>query len=361
MTDDNRSQVAVSPERPRALTFEDVFRRYDESMTAVRDFFSHLRPLVSEMEKAPREREVIVEVQRRPTEKDLKELKDFLATIDMKPGVVELPGKVIRIVVYPYPPGIHRELLNRSILMCLVSHFEVLVSDLAHLYYRLIPEATSSADKVLSVNELKGFKSIDDALQFVISRRVDDLVRGSIDDWHKFFNARMNIELDGLVSHVAQWREFFQRRHIMVHAGGRVTERYVASVDWDRLGDAPPPVGKKLDLDDDYIARAINAFEVSGLLLSQEVWKKYAPDETRLRLDRLTGGRRGAVYSKLLSRNWYVAEHLANWGARDSDAPEDVMLICKFNRWLCIKRQGRWEEVRKEVQAFDTAAKHPKY
>ena len=337
-------------------------------MTAIREFFSQLMPFVGELEK-DKEKEIIirVEMKQKPRKEDLEELSNLLRNLtktETKQSVVKLPGKVIKTVLYPYPPGIHRELLNRSILMCLVSYFEVLVSDLAHLYYRLFPDALpgEEKDKVLSINELRQFSSVDDALQFVVSRRVEKMLRDGIDEWHKFFSSRMNIDLDELVPDVAQWKEFFLRRHIMVHAGGRATEHYLDSVDWDRLGPtyARPSVGDKLDIDDSYLERAVDAFEVAGLLLCQEAWKKLAPNETEVRLGQFMG-LCDAVYRRLRSPNWYVAERLAEWGTQDSDAPEDRMLVCKFNTWLCIKRQGRWEEVAKEVEAFDTSAKHPQF
>jgi hypothetical protein len=37
------------------------------------------------------------------------------------------------------------------------------------------------------------------------------------------------------------------------------------------------------------------------------------------------------------------------------------MLVCKFNRWLCAKRQGHWEDVKKEVTRFDCSAKNHRY
>jgi hypothetical protein len=121
-----------------------------------------------------------------------------------------------------------------------------------------------------------------------------------------------------------------------------------------------PSLGDKLDIDDAYLENAINTFEVSGLLLCQEVWKKLVPKDSEARY----GGLRGlgdAVYRRLLSRHWYVAEKLATWGEKDGETSEDYMLICKFNRWLCMKRQGRWTEIEDEVKAFDCSAKHRRF
>lgn len=373
--------ATVESESQEASLFRPVFVQYGASMTAIREFFSQLAPFVSEIEEGrwksieEQTRTIMQGFMERATKQDSEELTDVLKVIvdrisgvkSSRPKRITASGTVTKVVweigrmmMHTYSPGMHQELLNRSILMSLVSYFEVLVSDLAHLYYRLVPDATSADEKALSVNDLRQFKSIDDALQSVVSRRVDNLLREGADEWHRFFKTRMKIDLDQLVPSASEWREFFQRRHIIVHACGRVTERYLASVDWDSLERAQPTIGTALPLDGSYLARAIDAFEIAGLLLCQEIWRKLAPQELQVRLNSSTG-LCDAVYRRLKSGNWCVAEHLASWGLRDGYASEDVVLICRFNTWLCMKRQGRWEEAVEEVEAFDCAAKHPKY
>jgi len=246
--------------------------------------------------------------------------------------------------------------------MSLVSYFEVLVADLAHAFYRIAPDAISTADKVLSVNELKQFSSIDEALRSIVSDRIDKLLRSSVSDWQEFFQSRMKINMKLIVPEWAQWNEYFQRRHIVVHAGSHVTQLYLSKLDWKALTPhmTKPSLGNKLDIDDAYLEHAIDAFEIAGLLLCQEVWKKLVPGDDNTRYSSLAGFR-DAVYQRLLSRHWYVAEKLATWGEKDGEASEDDMLMCKFNRWLCIKRQGRWTEVEGEVKAFDCAPKHRRF
>ncbi len=387
-----RSRTELSTQEAEAIKkqqspseFRRVFLQYNESIRAIRDFFSELSPYISEMEKGIlKSRTEVVKEKAKSLRQDFdqsatleeqEELNQAFENISKELQKSNLPIKLLQELRSPLvarlmadlfnlvrhvvtPLLIRQELLNRGILMCLVSYFEVLISDLVHLYYGLVPDATSTNDKVLSVNELREFSSIDDAFQFVVARRVDDLLRGPLSDWHDFFKTRMKIDLNGLVPNVAEWNEFFQRRHIMVHAGGRVTKRYLTNVDWDELvvRITRPEIGEQLGIDDSYLERAISSFEIAGLLLCQECWKKYAIQEHDIRMSGIDG-LTDAVYQRLLSGNWYVAEHLADWGSKDSDAAERSILICLFNKWLCIKRQGRWAEVADEVEAFDTSAK----
>lgn len=367
-----------------------AFTQYADSIEALREFFSRLSPLVSEMEEGIlKEREASIErivknFGQRASQEEIEQLGELISGLlerfearaakkgskvrkakeiqTESPLVGHYAIKLLKHIFYDTPSGIHRELLNRSILMSSVSYFEVLVADLAHAFYRIAPDAISTDDKVLSANELKQFSSINEALRSIISDRVDKLLRGSVNDWQEFFQSRMKSDMRLLTPDWAQWSEYFQRRHIMVHAGGHVTERYLSNIDWEKLQPhiTRPSIGDKLDIDDAYLGDAINAFEVTGLLLCQEIWRKLVPEDGEGRHSFLRG-LIGAVYRRLLSRHWYVAERLATWGERDNEASEDSMLICKFNRWLCIKRQGRWAEVEEEVKAFDCSAKNRRF
>jgi len=367
-------------------TFERTFTQYRDSIAALREFFSRLSPFVTKLKKGIKKekkahiKEIFKDFGQRASKAEIEELENFLETLTGKttkkgkavrefkasditsPLVKEFVIKMVRAIFYDTPSDIHRELLNRSILMSLVSYFEVLVADLAHAFYRIAPDAISTADKVLSVNELKQFSSIDEALRSIVSDRIDKLLRSSVSDWQEFFQSRMKINMKLIVPEWAQWNEYFQRRHIVVHAGSHVTQLYLSKLDWKALTPymPKPSLGDKLDIDDAYLEHAINTFEIAGLLLCQEVWRKLIPGDSEARYSGLTG-LGDAVYHRLLSRHWDVAEKLASWGEQDNEASEDWMLICKFNRWLCIKRQERWGEAEEEVEAFDCSAKHRRF
>lgn len=385
--EDNSNQEA---EREIGLkesrNFKNVFKRYTDSITALREFFSRLSPFVTKLEKGIRREQkasinkIAQDFGKHASKKELDELMSFLESLRGKsakknkkvgtpknlkitsPLAQESAINLLRTIFFSTPSAIHRELLNRSILMSLVSYFEVLVADLAHAFYRIAPDAISTDNKVLSVNELKQFNTIDEALRSIVSDRIDKLLRGSVRDWRDFFQSHMNIDMELLTPDWARWNECFQRRHVMVHAGGRASETYLSHVDWEAIAPymTKPNVGNKLDVETDYLKDAINTFEITGILLCQEVWRKLVPGDEETRYSAFTGIE-NAIYESLLSHHWYVAEKLAAWGEKDGEASEDSVLMCKFNRWLCIKREERWAEVEEEVKAFDCSAKHRRF
>jgi hypothetical protein len=252
----------------------------------------------------------------------------------------------------------HHELLNESVVMSLVGYFEVLIADLMGAFYRLTPDAVTTDDKVLSIRELRSFNSINEALELVISRRVDDALRGGLYDWNKFFSRNFKIELQELVWDWPSWCEVFQRRHIIVHNAGVADRRYLSQIDWDAVTQhlTKPKEGHQIDVGDEYVAYTLDLFEIAGEALVQGCWRKIEPaDDNRLL------HLHSVIYEALETKRWLVTEHLAAWGIQDETANESMHLVFIFNRWLAIKRQTRWSEVVDEVRKFDCSAKHPRF
>jgi hypothetical protein len=253
----------------------------------------------------------------------------------------------------------HRELLYRGIVTGLVGQFEVLIAELAHAFYRRAPDAVGADEKLLSVNDLKRFGSIDDALDFVVSNRVEDLLRGSVHDWQKFFSTRLKIDLS---QHAPDWERFvesIQRRHVIVHAGGRITRRYLENV-------APAVVqayfadaslGTRISLDADYISACVRSFEITGLLLGYHCWSKLHDEELSLMEEDLNEN----IYALLCAKEWKTVRALALWASHVAGLSSQFRIACQMNYWQASKHLGLWNEVRRDVENFDCSALRPVY
>jgi hypothetical protein len=378
-----RKKKAERPEPPSA--FGGIFARYRSSIAALREFFIQLHPIVTEFDAERTEAEnkeaqqLVESFAREASKEDTAELGKFIDLLQRdlrkprKPGGPEKPLEItgraaqllLRLVHFSMRHQrslTHYELLNRGILSCLVGSFEVLLSNLAHEHYRLHPGAVGNDEKGLRVNELRTFTSLDEAVEVLISRRVDELLRGDVSDWTRFFRRLRTANLPALVPSWAQWCEIYQRRHLIIHADGVVDRHYLDKVNWANVAwpKDKPTVGTRLPVEADYVALALDLFEAGGILLCQSVWKKLVADETPSRLSP-TGGLIDAVYDQVLNGRWRVAEYVADWARNDESGNEEGRLIFAFNRWLAIKRQGRWSEIAEEIERFDCSAKNPRF
>jgi hypothetical protein len=287
--------------------------------------------------------------------KQLKEIADDLGSLKLLESMNHLTHAMSQLT----PAERHRELLYRSVLTGLVGQFEVLISDLAHAFFLRSPNALGTEEKVLSINELKNFESISDAFDFVIANRVDDLLRGSVSEWQKFFFTRMKIDMAVIAPDWQRFVEFFQRRHLIVHTGGLISRRYLANVSDPLLSEYfdNAAIGTQATLSASYSKMFTEHFEISGLLLAYHTWLKLYPSEQQL-IDQFLMQH---VYSLMQSGRWGTVRALASWATTLPDIETSSRIVHQVNYWLASKELGSWKEIQIEVERFDCSALQPVY
>jgi len=148
--------------------------------------------------------------------------------------------------------------------------------------------------------------------------------------------------------------EVYQRRNLLIHNGGRVNSIYLAKV--------TPELRENISRDQllgvkpKYLNRTLDLFELNFLLIAAELWKKLEPKDEE-RADTLTG----IAYSHLLKERWQIAEGLSYFQMGDKQTSEKSQMYGQLNYWQSVKWQGRFEDVRKEVEQADFSAKDPLY
>ena len=201
--------------------------------------------------------------------------------------------------------------------------------------------------KELSLEDLTKFEVIDDATTALIEKRTNELMRRGLDGWADWHRDETSVRFDEIALDWSATREVFERRHLAVHHGGRVSPQYQR-----RLGSASPPVGSVLELNEDYVQDSLERIEVLGGLLIGAVWAQLLPDDHRA-AGSLIDGR---VYSLMERGRWSHARHVAHVAQERLQLAEDARYRLRFNELLCLKRSEGAEAVRVLAEAIDTSA-----
>ena len=253
-------------------------------------------------------------------------------------------------------PGAQLERLYRSVIVGLVGQFEILIADVAHQYFRRAPGALNADEKILSLSDVQQFGSMDVALDYLVDRQIDKLLARSADDWAKFFEQRMKMQLRAMAWDWETFKEVIQRRHIIVHADGRISRRYLKNVSPALVEEyfEEGKIGQATRLDREYVEKALDHFEILGTLLCWTAW---------LKLDRAKESRHHLeqtllewVYDRLRQGRWKMALAMAREGESNDKLGHATRLVCRLNGWLCLKRLGRFDEVRKSAEECDDSA-----
>jgi hypothetical protein len=348
--------------------FAEAYEQYFESLTSLRAFASELNPAVQD--SARKANSLVAEATTTLIKSwgfsSLEEFRNSEAAQERMRAATNQDPKAVRaaIVIFSrlmkratsYFP--HEQIMLGGVLMSLIGAFEVLLSDILHLYYQCYPNALESEEKNYSLKDIRSFKSLDDFSDHVIENKIDAFLRGSLADWVKFFQLR---KID-MVKFVPSWESFaecFQRRHIVVHNGGRVSRQYLERVgqDWIEQHKEEAKLGATLLVSNEYLSQAFTFFELVGALLSQECWKRFARDERDERGSAFCSHQ----YECLVDERWIISEALGSWAVVEGEMNASHTLVARINRWLSIKRQDRWSEIEAEVMAFDRGVLDPRY
>lgn len=255
---------------------------------------------------------------------------------------LEIAGQI---VVGIFRFFLHRprvDLLQRSILIAAVSAFEVHVGQIAAAFYRSHPRAMTSGDRGdFTVAEVLDAASQEELIETLVDHRVEGLVRLPFGGWMKWFKAR-GIDAEALADDLAATREVIERRHVLVHHGGRASRRYVTGVE------ANVELGHELLTDSAYVARAIDRLVVLGLALSTAFRMTHLPQTPVV-----TGGPNVKIYEHLVRRARWESVVAASRIVREliSEPTEDA--TARVNEWLGLKRLHGIESVRAPIQAWD--------
>jgi hypothetical protein len=173
----------------------------------------------------------------------------------------------------------HNILLYNSSLISLISFVEWFLSEVLHAYFDLYPEVAGISDMSISFKELKTLGSVQDSLIFLVDSKVEDILRGSFEDWLKFFKEKAKLSMSYMEPCKSMLSEVFQRRNVLVHNGGIINSIYMSKVpDELRKGLS---IGDPIHINRDYLEISINLFEKCFLILAAELWKNLEPNNIK--------------------------------------------------------------------------------
>lgn len=354
-----------SPEQRQDHRFGQICSDFVEYLESVSDLLDELAPHVEHLDNRARSVETILASSGHTLSTDDH---DEIAAFFNEHLFVEEPIAISALIgiLYtsyydkPWGPGLvyllHKQvtykpkltILNNSQITMIISGLESVLGELTTHYFRVAPQALEAGrerEKEFSLGDLKKLGSIEDAVESAIASRVDGLLHGSIAGWRKFYKDRLNIDFTELAIDWSTVEEVFERRHAIIHNGGRATKKYLAVTKrTDVVVDQP------LISDPEYVRSAIDQLLVLGYSLAISVWRKFAhhkggPDSSLLDVS----------YKMLVRRRWAAAKQLCAHGLEQAFTAENANLYC-VNLWIARRGMGDAKAVSMEVDKWDVSA-----
>jgi hypothetical protein len=174
-------------------------------------------------------------------------------------------------------------LMRRSLLAMAVSSFEALVGNLIEEYLRRHNSALGSSDKEFSLDDLLHFSNLQEAIEDLMSKRIEDFTRRSIRDWQRWFDRNLSVSFEDLVPDWDRTHEIFERRNLVMHSDCRVTSQYLSQVSPYLVENVRR--GDQLEVDDEYLDFVLDEVLAFALLLGFRTWIKLVKKDTQKAAD----------------------------------------------------------------------------
>lgn len=354
--------------------FSNIVITYSDNLRALRDFVDMISPLLKEkreklfLDEAHSFATVILALSKlSPDEYQLDdraqdyfqtlskadiELKEDEVTGEKSANIKGLPDQAafasaLRLLVTRHYQD---KILYQSSLMSLVSMAEWFLSQILHIYFERYPNAVGGKDKVFSLEDLRSIGTIEDARSYIVDARVEDILRGSFEDWITFFKETAKLSMGYIQSDHDVLVEIFQRRNLIVHNGGIINGIYLSKIT-SQLSKGLTR-GNEIEVSHDYLTTSIDLFERAFTLITAELWKKLDPND-KARGDALLS----MIDEHLTNSRWEIAKGLGFFLTNDKMLPEKVRLRGQIHYWQALKSQGKLEEIRSDIENADLSAK----
>ena len=240
--------------------------------------------------------------------------------------------------------------LNHSILISLVTSFELLVSDIFKDFLTNVDKSNLLEKRSIQFTDLLKIGSVHEAREFLLDQYIEELIRGSFESWVKAIDTTLKINLNQINTirdnnDIEIMQETFQRRHLLVHNDGVVNDLYLSKID-PRIVKVEKK-GEKLSTTPDYIKNRILIFQkVGGILVYRYATTKYRAMKNKyfekfndILLSLAVEGCEGSRY---------IYREIMN----DDGFDHEAQLYSSINYYLSYKFNDEFELVRSEVEDF---------
>lgn len=354
--------------------FVQEIKDYTISLDAMRDYSEYIEPLVWEKLKKQSEEEIIKIINFKNVFDKLKELPTDASDEDKEKVIQEISAYFVNDIKIQYGEesweliaqgeDVRRienvstnmnnitkqvELMHKSTLINLVSCAECFLGDIIKRYFSLYKgevdgKLIEEKEKVYTIHELEEFSSIEEAKAYIIDKKIENLLRGSFEDWIKFLKQKLGLSIGYIDKDYDTLVEIFQRRNLFIHNKGIINRIYLSNVKESKA--YSNTLGERIILDGEYLEEAIFYLEKNLILIALELWKKREKNDTTRSEFSVK-----VAEKYMMQENWKMLESLTTFILNDKAISDANLKVSQINYWLSQKRLGKINK--EKVQKYD--------
>jgi len=240
--------------------------------------------------------------------------------------------------------------VERSLFLGLFSAFDVFTGDLISAIYDKKPELFNSMGKTISVAEILKYSSINDLKKVILNDKIETFRRNSYVEQFKELESDFDIKLREF-PHWPNFVECAQRRNILMHSDGIVSEQYL-KVCQDEGYKIPSDLitGTQLKLGAEYFFSSCDLMIEIAVKLGQTLWRKVFPEELEDAESHLTK----VIYDCLEREKWKLTLILGEFSINQKKSGKEInKRIDIINYSIALKYSEQKDKVRSFLSKYD--------
>ena len=247
-----------------------------------------------------------------------------------------------------------------SLLVMGVSNFENFVSKLAttSLAYNDGPMKSSNRKySYAEVVELGG--ATNEFRARVIDDYVTELMRGGLSEWLGFVATAVRMPESAREQMHDELVEVVQRRHVLVHNGGRVSALYNRN---SGARTVEVSIGERLGVNAGYLENAVERLSLAGIVLAQGALSAVCAKGARgdEDINATWGSVNEVLFEMMIARRWYCPGRSFEL-IKDMLPNSEYRTLVMVNSWYSTLKTSPQDAVLQRARDWDVSSLHPKF
>jgi len=232
------------------------------------------------------------------------------------------------------------KLFRSNTFIALVSRFDEFVGDVIRCIHKAHPDRLKSSEKSLSYDELIRLTDINQAVNCLIDKEVDKVLRDSHTEQIQHIEKKLNLKFRESLTCWSQFVELTERRNILVHCGGAISPQYLKVCKSNKVDLAVGnKEGNRLVVDQEYFDTAHSVLYEIGLKLGQTVLRNLFPAE----LKAIDSSFNNFGVELLSEERWKLAKMFFEFATSlptNQIADDEMRKVFLINRAIALKFSG---------------------
>lgn len=245
------------------------------------------------------------------------------------------------------------KIVEASLYLSLFSAFDEYTGELLSAIYQRKPQLFDKLNRKVDLVDVLTASSIEDLKHAVLNDVIECFRRKSYVEQFSELENTFGLKL----REFSRWPDFVectQRRNLLTHCGGVVSEQYRKICKEEGCPDNQvPPLGTELKLGADYFLPTCELMIEVGLKLGQTLWRKILPEEIHEADKHLNH----TQYDALYSQNWKRAKVFGEFAVSQKKFSDEIhKRISIINYCIALKFSGDEERALIELNKIDWSA-----